>query len=766
MAQLGSGADAGYLDPAVCAGCHRQIAEEYARTAMGRSFRSAGAGAGLSEFDGSTLDHLESRERFTAERRDGKYYVRRFQTGPDGKDRNSREVRVDYIIGSGNRARSYLHRTSSNRLVEFPVTWYPENGGHWGMSPAYDRPGHPGFSREIPYRCMFCHNGYPEIEQRAAEWEGASEFPSRLPEGIDCQRCHGPGRSHVEAARKGSGSEAVRSAIVNPARLGPERQLEVCMQCHLETTSMELPGAVMRHGRGVFSYRPGEPLADYILYFDHAPGTGHDDKFELVSSVYRLRKSACFRGNNGRLTCTSCHDPHRASTRESTRQQTERICQGCHAARVAKLVGDGRHTASPDCASCHMPRRQAEDAIHIAITDHFIQTGIQARSAPASSPPAVEQHDGNTLPYAGEVKLYYPAELPSAAENALYLAIAQVKQRSNLPDGLGRLERAIAEYRPDSARAYFEMAQAFFETGQAARALPFYQEAARREPHDWRYRYGLACAWLATGQPGLAVTALDRVLSLDPQVAAAFYGLGAVYSQQGNAARAVAAFRRAVTSDPESAMAANNLGKALLRAGNGGAAEDSLREALRLEPESAAVRANLADALIANGKLHEARYELEEAIRTGASTEVARSAWSRALATTGSPQKAQERYYASLRAQMGGMHLDLGTVLVSLGDREAALREYRLAMALDPGSAAARLNLALALAAEGDLAEARQRLEEALGVQPDLFAAHLKLGEIMLSQGEGGLAAAHLKRASESPDAAVRQTARELLGRR
>src|ERR1017187_9828602 len=285
MAQLGSGADAGYLDPAVCAGCHRQIAEEYARTAMGRSFRPAGAGAGLSEFDGSKLDHLESRERFTAERRDGKYYVRRFQTGPDGKDRNSREVRVDYIIGSGNRARSYLHRTSSNRLVEFPVTWYPENGGHWGMSPAYDRPGHPGFSREIPYRCMFCHNGYPEIEQRAAEWEGASEFPSRLPEGIDCQRCHGPGRSHVEAARKGSGSEAVRRAIVNPARLGPERQLEVCMQCHLETTSMELPGAVMRHAREV-ELAPGQSMEHKDLEIT-AVAARHDGRRGVFDRTWR-----------------------------------------------------------------------------------------------------------------------------------------------------------------------------------------------------------------------------------------------------------------------------------------------------------------------------------------------------------------------------------------------------------------------------------------------------------------------------------------------
>ena len=81
LAQLGWGADTSYVEPAVCAGCHRQIAEDYAQTAMGRSFRSAGSGALLPEFDGSTLDHPESRDHFTAEPGEGKYYVRRFQIG-------------------------------------------------------------------------------------------------------------------------------------------------------------------------------------------------------------------------------------------------------------------------------------------------------------------------------------------------------------------------------------------------------------------------------------------------------------------------------------------------------------------------------------------------------------------------------------------------------------------------------------------------------------------------------------------------------------
>ena len=52
-------------------------------------------------------------------------------------------------------------------------------------------------------------------------------------------------------------------AIVNPSRLNAERQIEVCMQCHLETTSTRLPNSIQRYERGAFSYKPGEPLGGF-----------------------------------------------------------------------------------------------------------------------------------------------------------------------------------------------------------------------------------------------------------------------------------------------------------------------------------------------------------------------------------------------------------------------------------------------------------------------------------------------------------------------
>ena len=111
------------------------------------------------------------------------------------------------MMGSGHHARTYLHRTPEDKLVEIPVGWYAEKGGFWAMSPGYDQPRHRGFRREISFPCMSCHNGYPEMPLGGDLPGRDARFPGAIPEGIDCQRCHGPGRAHVEAVSNGSWPE-------------------------------------------------------------------------------------------------------------------------------------------------------------------------------------------------------------------------------------------------------------------------------------------------------------------------------------------------------------------------------------------------------------------------------------------------------------------------------------------------------------------------------------------------------------------------------
>jgi predicted CXXCH cytochrome family protein len=720
--------DAGYVDPAVCASCHRQIAEDYARTGMGRSFRSVRSGAALPEFDGATFRHDASEQYFTPYRKDGKYYLRRHQTGFGGSGANVLESEIDYVFGSGNHARSYLHRTPAGTLIELPLTWYAEEGGRWSMSPAYDRPDHSGFSREATYRCLFCHNGYPEIEPGADSWDGASAFPERLPEGIDCQRCHGPGRDHLNAVQGGAAPQRVRGSIVNPSRLSPERQVEICMQCHLETTSGQLPPALLRRGRGVFSYRAGEPLENYILHFDHAPRTGHDGKFELVSSAYRLRQSRCFLASGGALTCTSCHNPHKALRGDEAVRHYKEACMRCHGVAQAGLPSDDRHSSIADCARCHMPPSRPSDAIHIVITDHL----IAARPAPPSPDPPKEEHDGNTTPYSGEVALYYPPSLPNTPENELDLAIAQLKQQSNLPGGLRRLETAIARYHPERSEAYFELGEAYWRAGQPEKAIPFYEQATKRQPARWYHFSSLGIALAAAGQAARSLETMDRALKLAPRETTILYALGEIYSSLGRLREAESTFRKAMAINPEMAEGPNNLGTTLLRLGDMAGAETALREAVRLRPESPVTHTNLADVLSRQGKLAEARYHFESVVRIGPSLAPARSALAATLAAGGSLPKASEQYDATIRRQRSDAENNLGTALAALGEFDQALEHYRIAVDAAPDSDTANLNLGLTLAGLGKFATA----------------------------------APHLRKAAQSPDPQVRDAAAKALNAR
>ncbi|MEO7653660.1 MAG: hypothetical protein ABIZ80_24640, partial [Bryobacteraceae bacterium] len=302
-------ARAEYVDAKTCAGCHSAIWSTYQKTGMARSFyratpASMGAEAGSR---GRRFDHKASGRSYEIVERDDQYFMGRSERGYAGKVANAIERQIHYVMGSGRHARTYIHRTPQGRLAEFPLAWYPEKGGFFGMSPGYDRADPQDFRRKISFDCMFCHNAYPAIPPGEDRPSSEPVFPAALPEGIDCQRCHGPGGAHVQAAgRREVAPEQIRAAIVNPARLSAERSMEVCMQCHLETTSFPLPNSLIRFGRGAFSYRPGEPLERFILHFDHAKGTGREEKFEIVNSVYRLRQSPCFLESKGKLRCTTC----------------------------------------------------------------------------------------------------------------------------------------------------------------------------------------------------------------------------------------------------------------------------------------------------------------------------------------------------------------------------------------------------------------------------------------------------------------------------
>ena len=129
--------NAEYVDARVCASCHRQIADDYRQTGMGRSFFRPTPANTIEDYTRQNeFYHPLSDTHYAMIRRDGEFYQRRWQIGFAGKETNVEEMKVDYVMGSGNHARSYLHRSAPGTLIELPLGWYPD--GSWAMSPGSD----------------------------------------------------------------------------------------------------------------------------------------------------------------------------------------------------------------------------------------------------------------------------------------------------------------------------------------------------------------------------------------------------------------------------------------------------------------------------------------------------------------------------------------------------------------------------------------------------------------------------------------------------
>jgi predicted CXXCH cytochrome family protein len=662
--------------------------------------------------------------------RGGKYYQRRWQKGFDGRETNVDEKQVDFVMGSGNHVRAYLHLTSRNTLQQLPLGWYAEKGGYWAMSPGYDRPDYPGSTRLVTYECMFCHNAHPKIPEGHEEAGAVPEFAQPLPEGIDCQRCHGPGQSHIETAgRAGAKIAEIRAAIVNPQRLNPERQLEVCMQCHLETTTSPLPHDIRRFDRGPFSYIPGKPLGDFRLTFDRAGGMG--DRFELAYGAYRMLQSQCFLKSQGRFRCTACHNPHEVPHGEAAAVRYNAVCRDCHASSFQQKVSFGAHTQGTDCVGCHMPKRRTDDAVHVVMTDHLIQRRQAAGNLLAEKP---ETRESSASAYRGEVVAYYPAAFASNdAEASLYLAVAQIVEWSNLKNGLPRLQDLIGKYRPQRAEYYADLAEGWSVAGQPGRALPYFEEAARHAPGSALMLRKLGSAQMEAGQLAKAEATLRNVVALAPGDAGAWGMLAQVLWRRNETAAAKAAFVKGITLDAELPDLHDSLGALLLAERDGAGAEKEFREAVRIQPGNPKMRANLASVLASRNQLAEARYHFEQSIRSKPDFATARLNYARMLALSNETSEAEKQVEAALAA--------------------------------DEGMAGAHQLWGALLATRGDLAGARRELETAVRLQPDLWRAHFELGVVLGRAHDYAGSEEHLRQAAQGTDPEAKASAQQLLQR-
>jgi predicted CXXCH cytochrome family protein len=202
--------------------------------------------------------------------------------------------------------------------------------------------------------CDGCHSVAYNIQTKTVkEWN------------VGCEKCHGPGASHV--------AKPSRDNIVNPARLDTVQATNICIQCHSQGQPLVSPINGVYYDWPV-GFHVGLDLKNFWKLEDHklgeqtfthfADGTAHKNRMQgndFVQSVMYTRGISCY----------SCHDVHGTENNADLLKPASVLCLECHgpnspngphAASIEAHTHHSRGSAGNDCVNCHMPKIEQEIA--------------------------------------------------------------------------------------------------------------------------------------------------------------------------------------------------------------------------------------------------------------------------------------------------------------------------------------------------------------------------------------------------------------------
>lgn len=343
-----------YIGALACEECHPGPFALQTRSGHSRTLRSAGSLSLARTLDGTRIaDPEHPLVSWVFRYHDGRLQVSHTEQG------RVEEAIVEYAFGSGRHATTFVNILDPEQptILEHRLTSYAK-GRSLGLTPGQDgMPRPPGgspigrmFTADEALKCFGCHT-----TQTSGRTDRAIDEATMIPN-VSCERCHGPGRAHVEAARRGA-PEAELTLPFGPGRYTAEALLTFCGTCHRHPSGSH-PGQI----------RPDNPMLA---------------RFQPVG----ILQSRCYRESGGTLSCVTCHDPHaRPSTDRASYVAT---CVSCHS--TSNPGSSSRrpeaHRQPPDkplvigvpcpvqprgdCIGCHMPRVDAGQ--NVLFADHWIR---------------------------------------------------------------------------------------------------------------------------------------------------------------------------------------------------------------------------------------------------------------------------------------------------------------------------------------------------------------------------------------------------------
>ncbi len=603
-----------YVGMNTCRSCHQSVYDSFMQTGMGQSFAPATRAKSAADFNPAhALVYDKDKDFyykpwFSAD----SLYIMEYRL--EGKDTVHKRIEhVNYVIGSGQHTNSHIYNINGY-LYQAPITFYTQQH-RWDLAPGFEKGSSLRFERLIELECMSCHNGYPEFVKNSENKYTA------LKNGIDCERCHGPGSLHVadkSAGRIVDTSKGPDYTIVNPRRLPIELQNNVCQRCHLQGI------AVLNDGAGFYDFRPGMHLSEVMNVF-MPQYEGAQDKMIMASHVERMKKSQCYLQSN-RMSCITCHNPHR-SVKFTPRSQYLNACQSCHGDATKSgngIAGTGctekpeiRAAKNNDCVTCHMPHNGSIDIPHVAVTDHFIRKRplADAEKKKITAFLGLKCFNNDKVDAITTARSYLEFyERFNQSKGLLDSALSylnkqqqeEAKGKQNrdfirtyfLLEDFSKVLSYAASLKPESvsdAWTCYRIGESFVKTNNYQGALPWYERAVSIWPYslDFQNKYGTCL--LALNRLDAAEKTFSFILKENPDYSLANANLGFVYMQRSQPSLAYEYLSRAVALDPDREQTLINLAVVLHNNNDLARCRIVLQRLLKRHPDNAQARAMLAD---------------------------------------------------------------------------------------------------------------------------------------------------------------------------
>jgi Flp pilus assembly protein TadD len=571
-----------YVGMQQCRACHADIYNSYIETGMGKSFDLATPQKSSADF---TKHHVVFDKfknlYYHPYWKNNAMYILEYRL--EGKDTiYKRTEKVDYIIGSGQHTNSHLMNVNGY-IYQLPLTWYAQLQ-KWDLPPGFENGSNSRFSRTIEFECMSCHNAFPSVTDFTA-----NKFVN-IPNGIDCERCHGPGEAHLKDKIAGNlvdTAHEIDYTIVNPKKLPWERQIDVCQRCHLQGNS------ILKEGKTFKDFKPGMVLSDFWEVY-MPKYKGKDDEFIMASHAQRLQLSKCFIESNKQnktagknfetlnLTCITCHNPH-VSVKKTGTQIFNNACIKCHSSNSQTVCAEtekNRMVKQNDCSSCHMPRSGTIDIPHVSVHDHWIKKPT-ARAVKKNEIDKIKEFAGlycinnaSTTDLSKTKALINYVEKFNGDKTALTKANDLIKNNTETDWLAAQIQLYFLQNDFESivnkasflnvneqtnAWLCYRVGQAFLSKNDFVRAELFFEKAVSLSPQSIDFIDKLAQAKIMLNKLDEAIVLLNKNLKTNNKQEGSYVNLGFAYLKQNNIAAAKNNYNKALALNPDNEQALLNL---------------------------------------------------------------------------------------------------------------------------------------------------------------------------------------------------------------